>query len=346
MQFKNFFDAAGHAESNRQKAESGATVERQQFGSIDPALFKYFFDLQVNLEKERESGGENMNYHTYARRMWEKLIGDINPQNEEFFHQFENTMILGLHKIDMKPMVYEHVTEQLAALVKQYKESIKHLALWSTGDVEATGYQVGKVSSSGIIKGFSKALKNELPEGTVGEFMKEKTSYLVADNKFKAFTEYVTEALNKHHDEEIKIVIIEDSRKNFDKAREALVKDLGEKASKVQIIPIWVTYSREGQQAEKKALSPDEKLKLEKQKVNLNAINSFKDLLNTKHFESIFKDAHVFVDFDGVIGDNISMREEQARATYDALMGAVISNTGMTEQEIINKMKSKIQTLA
>jgi hypothetical protein len=344
MQFKNFFEAAGHAKANRQKAESNLTLDRGgQFGPVDPALVKYFFDLQAKIEKEGEQSGGGMDYHIFARRMWEELVGEIDQQNEKLFHQFENALIFGLHSIDMKPLVYEHVTEQLAALIKQYKESIKHLALWSTGDVTVTGYQAGKINSSGIIKRFSKTLQAELPEGQVGEFMKEKTSYMVADNKFKAFTEYATEALRKNPDENLKIVIVEDSKKNFDKAREYLEKDLGEKATKVQIIPVWVTYSREGKLDEAKAISPDEKQKLEELKISLNSINDFGELLNTERFGDILKDAHLFVDFDGVIGSNIPMREEQAKVTYGALMQTAILSTGSTEQELVEKMKSRIK---
>jgi hypothetical protein len=345
MEFKNFIKARNQAKEHKQKAEQGAKVENEQkFTDIDPKIFKYFFDHQYKIEKGAASTGKGgMDYHIYARRMWEELIGDVNPENQEFFNQFENSMILGLHKIDMEPLVYEHVVQSLAELVKKYQKNLKHLALWSTGDVEGTGYQVGKVDSSKIVQAFKKALKTELPKGQAGEVMKEKTSFLVLDNKLQALVQYATKALETNHDEKLKIVIIEDSRKNFEKVQNALVGELGDKYKQVELIPIWATYSREGQQAEKKASSsPDEKSSLKIQKEYLNAINSFDELLDTDRFESIFKDAHVFVDFDGVIGNNIQMREEQAKAIYGALMQAAISSTGLTEQELVEKMKSKI----
>jgi hypothetical protein len=345
MQFKNFIEARKQAKEHKQKAEKGAEVGNgQKFGNMDPVIFKYFFDHQYKIEKGAAATGKGgMDYHIYARKMWEELIGDINSENQEFFNQFENTMILGLHKIDMEPLVYEHVAQSLTELVKKYQNNIKHIALWSTGDVEGTGYQVGKVESSKIVQAFHKALKIELPREQVGKIMKEQTSFFVLDNKLQALVQYATEALETNQGEKLKIVVIEDSRKNFEKVQNALVGELGDKYKQVELIPIWATYSREGQQAEKKASSsPDEKSSFKIQKEYLNAINSFDELLDTDRFESIFKDAHVFVDFDGVIGDNIQMREEQAKAIYSTLMRNAILSTGLTEQELVEKMKSKI----
>lgn len=345
MEFKNFLEARKHAKEHKQKAKQGAEVEnRQKFMDIDLKIFKYFFDHQYKIEKGAEATGKGgMDYHVYARRMWEELIGDINSENQEFFQQFENTMIANLHGIDMQPLVYEHVVQSLAELVKKYQKNIKHISLWSTGDVEGTGYQVGKVETSKIVQAFHKALKIELPREQVGKIMKEQTSFFVLDNKLQALVQYATKALETNNDEKLKIVVIEDSRKNFEKVRNALANELGEKYKQVELVPIWATYSREGQQAEKKASSsPDEKSSLEKQKGELNAINSFEELLDTNRFESILKDAHVFVDFDGVIGDNIQMREEQAKTIYNALMQPAILSTGLTEQELVEKIKNKI----
>ncbi|MFA6000225.1 MAG: hypothetical protein WC783_04620 [Candidatus Paceibacterota bacterium] len=342
MQFRNFSEAHRHAKDNKRKAEPGAEREGGQFASVDPKIFKYFFDHQSKIEKEGERVGSGMDYHLYARNLWEDLIGEIDQENEELFQQFKNTMIVGLHEIDMRPMVYGHVQENLAQLVRQYIGLIRHIALWSTGDVEATGYQVGKISSSQIIKDFHKALKAELPNGQAGDFMREKTSYFVADNKFASLSNYVVGEIDKNPNKDLKIVIIEDSKKNFDKVKETLARNLGEYASRVQVIPIWVTYSREGTQDEEKAVTPEEKDKLAETKSTLNAIHSFAELLDEPRFGSVLQDAHVFVDFDGVIGNNIAMREEQARVIYGALMNAGIKATGLSEKELVEKIKDNI----
>ncbi len=343
MEFPNFIKANKHASTHREKANTSGTIleDFSQYKDIDPSLHKYFFDHQFKIEK---SG--NMDYHVYARTIWEQLIGEITPDNQKSFESFENSMIIGLHNIDMTPHVYDHVTESLAGLIAKYQKSVKNVALWSTGDVEATGYQIEKINRSKIIMSYYKALKSELPKEEAGKIMREKTSYMVADNKFKGLAEYSLNAIEKNPNEKIKIVILEDSRGNFDKAPRVLAEALGDKASQVEIIPIWATYSREGQQAESKAVSSyDATTNLIKQKENLNAINTFRNLLDENRFGPIFEGAHVFVDFDGVVGNNISMRDEQAKVIYNALMTATISNTGLTEKEISEDIKSKINSL-
>lgn len=235
MEFPNFLKANKHASAHREKANaSGAgQVDLEQFENIDPVIHKYFFDHQFKVEK-----GGNMDYHTYARTMWEQLIGDITPQNQKSFESFESSMILSLHNIDMEPHVYKHVTENLAGLISKYQKSVKNVALWSTGDVEATGYQVEKINKSNIIKFYYQALKAELPKEEASSILREQTSYMVADNKFKGLAEYAKNALEKNPDEKLKIVIIEDSRGNFEKASKSLGEALGDKASQIEIAPI------------------------------------------------------------------------------------------------------------
>ena len=143
---------------------------------------------------------------------------------------------------------------------------------------------------------------------------------MVDDDKFERLVDHVGDI--SKNEENINLVIIEDSVKNFDKVKQALVARFGEGIlDRVKITPIWAAYSRERQNARKKAgESPEGAAEYSQKTKNLEVIDSFAQLLDRERFDGIFKNAHVFVDFDGVIGDNVAMREEQARATYQALI--------------------------
>lgn len=345
MKFPNYIESLKKARRHKNEAqgELGGQKTKDNVEEVDPVLFKYFFDHQFKMEKHGEiKKGGGIDYHTYARKMWEDLIGPITSENEEFFKRFTNQLIVNLHEIDMEPLVYEHISSNLTEIIGKYK-NLNHVALWSTGDVEGTGYQVAKVVNSKIVGAFHKALKTNLSSSTSGEFLKDKTSFLVTENKVQALVEYALSFLEKNPDKKIKIVIIEDLRKNFDKVKDALQTALGEKFSKIEIIPIWATYSREGKKAEEAALiSPQDVNKLSEQKNELNSISTFEDLLDTSRFGKIFDDAHVFVDFDGVIGDNTKMREEQAKAIWSALHGPALESTGFSPQSLLDRIKTNI----
>lgn len=347
MEFRNFSEAKKHLLAKKKEAENMGTLDNPATESlvIDPVIFKYFFDLQGAIEKSGTANGAGMDYHLYAREMWNKLVGDITPETQIIFDQFESVLISGLHNIDMTEHTYEHVTSSLASLIDKYQNSVAHVSLWSTGDVESTAYQVGKILKSKIVQLYHKALKSVLSKEEVAETIKHKTSFSVADNKFLDLTEHVKKQLEKSSSEKIKVVIIEDSVGNFDKAKKALITSLGENYSKVEIYPIWVTYSREGiQLKEKVETSPEAATKLASHTKDFNAINDFSELLDADRFGDMFRDAHLFVDFDGVIGNNITMRNAQGAATYKAFIESAKKATGMNEEDLVNSIKKKIES--
>src|SRR3989344_5835143 len=218
MQFK-LVEALRHARTKRKEVKESAGPDLSEgFETVDPVLFKYFFDLQGRLEKEGASKGGGMDYHAYAERMWQELIGDINSENTEIFKQFENSLISNLHEIDMNPLVYSHVTESMATLIKKYQKSLTHLSLWTKGDVVPSGYQVSKIESSEIINSYHKALKSEFNnKDEVENILRNKTSYMVADDKLASMMDYAEKIFQMEPDKELKIVVIEDSRENFEK---------------------------------------------------------------------------------------------------------------------------------
>lgn len=186
------------------------------------------------------------------------------------------------------------------------------MAIWTTGDNAATGYQPAKIARSGIISAFVKAVKANHGDVT-------KTEAIISDNKF--------DELAKHLESQeglTKLVIIEDSRSNLRKVTNmaAAINETRPEGSKIEFLPVWAAYSREGIQA---------KAKGEKEEA-FYVIDSPKDLLDDRFYE-VFRGADVLVDFDGVIGNNLTMREAQARVKYNVLVGAVMERNRVDPEQ-------------
>lgn len=298
-----------------------------------PELTSYFFSLQGAVEKQGP-----MNYQLYATQLWERLIGSEGEHSEGFRH-FEGTLISSLHDIDMSKMVYSAVTDSIAGLVKAYGDTVRAVGIWSTGDVTATGYQLSKVERSGVREAFFGSF---VIRSVRWDYVRNKTFYMVHDDKFSGLTTYVAEKIEAEPDAPLKVVIIEDSVKNFAKARVALDKRFG--SGRVNVVPVWFTGSREGQAAiaKAKAGGVEAQTTLEKQKSELHGIDSFNELLDIERFGDLLADGHIMLDFDGVVGDNIAMRVEQARVTYNALLEGAQIATGMSVKELAERFEAAL----
>ena len=354
---RDFISAAADAARNRK----GLTEYDPSIEPVEPSpdLSKYFFELQSEVEKEGD-----MDYNKYATRLWEKFME--NEQTDSVgFDNFRGQMITGLHGIDMSKMLAPDISDTMPELVAKNRGRIKSLNIWSTGDVAATGYQDAKISKSGIVR----TLISNLQE--VGDdrderhnFIRDTTNYIVADDKFEKLAAFV-EAHEKddetgaplkveahEKDDEtgppLKIVIIEDSSGNFEKVDKLLKEKID--AGKVVIKEIWFTGSREGREAQKKVdklvedgseEAEDAVEELKKKKKDFNSIETFDELLDEDRFGTIFDGAHVMVDFDGVIGDNVTMREHQAEVIYNALLRGAAAETGRAIQYLDAKFKDK-----
>lgn len=322
------FDASSSA-----LGENNGLFSTDQDLQVPQNVFKEFFKLQSLVEKEG-----NMDYHIYANLLWDKMFGNEETENDQQARSiFENTMITGLHSIDMKKIVYPHVTDNLEALIGVRGDAVKEVILWSTGDVVATGYQTAKIERSGIIKKYMRVLRNSSQDAFRQQM--RKTGYMVDDNKFERLVDHVGQI--GRDEEKIKLVIIEDSINNFSKVENALKEKYGEDfMSRVSLAKVWAAYSREGQDARKKASeSPEGAVEYAGKTKGLQVIDSFAQLLDQERFGETFADAHVFVDFDGVIGDNIGMRVEQARVIYSALVEGGLKK-GLSLDEIEQKINA------
>ena len=351
---RDFISAAADAARNRE----GLTGYDPSIEPVEPSpdLSKYFFELQSKVEKEGD-----MDYNEYAARLWRKFM-QTEPTDSAGFDNFRGQMITGLHGIDMSEMLAPDLSDTMPKLVENNLGRIKSLNIWSTGDVAATGYQDAKIAKSGIVRNLFSNLqkpvldrderrKPVLDRDERRNFIKDKTNYIVADNKFEKLAAFVE--AHEHDDETgapLKIVIIEDSSGNFEKVDKLLKEKI--EAGKVVIEKIWFTGSREGREAQKKvddlvqADSADAQAasdELDQKKARLNSISTFHELLDEERFGAIFDGAHVMVDFDGVIGDNVTMREHQAEVIYNALLNGAATETGEAIPDLDAKFNAKLQ---
>ena len=303
-------EAAAHMHTPRENANLDV-IER---GS---KAYDRIFKIQTNIEAKG-----HMDYRAYARDMWQFVTGTPPDDKNPNYLALEGGIIANLHDIPMEELVYPHVVESVAGLIKEYRDSIAHISLWSTGDVESTAYQSAKIYSSEIVQKFRQALITQLGPKEGRRMLQENTRWEVADNKFKNLVAYMGAVLAAN-DGPVKVIIIEDSVKNFTTARTYFDQAFGSDSERIKIIPIWATYSREGQQAKEKSKTSGTEPQFEETVRGLNGIASFSELLDTQRFGEILKDAHVFVDFDGVIGDNLRMRDAQASAILSAAVDAL-----------------------
>lgn len=291
-----------------------------------------------------------MDYHQYARQLWCNLVvgSDVSPtvfKDDPVFTNFEANLIVGLLDIQASKHIYAELPNVMEDVVGKYGRNIARVAIWSKGDVTATAYQDIKIARSRVITALNKALGSQYGEEEAKRFRAEKIAYLVSDDKFKVLEEYLQRLTGQ-----AKLVVIEDSRSNLRKVKELVdvINQTRPAAHQIDYIGIWATYSREGINARKAAeVNPDKQQQFESDRSLYHAVDSPSELADSR-FESIYNGAHIMVDFDGVIGDNVKMRQMQAQATQNALLAAMMVRGGVdidkAEENIINNLR-KLHTV-
>jgi len=283
--------------------------------------YDYIFALQVRTEKGLDKAGNKvreakMDYRQFAREMWQELVDPLGNFEHPAFQQFEQDLISGLHSIDMHALIYEDVREGMDTLVRKLSPVIRKAILWSKGDISATGYQVLKIKSSQIILDTMIKVSEVLGEEEGRKQFRERTEYMVADDKMGRLREYF-EAMKAKEEKPVKVAVVEDSRENLDRVQALLDEVFGDNG--VAFEPVWAAYSREGQAYKRKhetgEISDDD---YESERAIYNAIDQFSDLQNPRMLERL-QEAELIIDFDGVIGDNVRMRNVQSQIISAAL---------------------------
>jgi hypothetical protein len=338
---KSFREARTLARNKRHSISQEADSVISPTYSVPPEMFGYIFNLQGHIEQQGA-----MDYRKYAEIMWEELVK--RDSRSSGFEVFRENMIVGLHQINMRDLIFPHLSKNLEQLIEAYQYEVKSVNIWSTGDVLATGYQPGKIDKSGIIRDFISAVARNSSQGK-RDFVKEKTAYLVDDDKFSRLVEFAETKFEENPEQQLKIVLIEDSSGNFAKARKALDDKFG--AGKTEVIPIWFVGSREGltqadslsdllEQGSDEYWGDNEAF--EKKKTDLNAIATFGELLDKDRFRPLLNGAHVMVDFDGVVCDNVKMRQRQASVIYNSLLNGVVTETGDRKELVAQMVNSSL----
>lgn len=293
-------------------------IRPEDHSEIPEDVFTLFFTLQAECEKNG-----TMNYREYVSRLWQEAFGnDCRPEGAPY-QQFEANIVRGLHSIPMNDLVYDDIrgTEKMRELIRALYDKAVAVLLWSAGDNESTGYQDAKISSSRTVHDFIKGMRDE---GHIQDI--KKTKYLVGDKKFDLLRTYLEEKKSRGEDF-IKLSVIEDSRKNID-AVTALAKEIfGDQG---EAIPVWATYSREGKKEREKNAE-----KFAAEKARYNGIDSFSELVSADWQERL-KGTELLVDFDGVIVDNVRMRNAQAQVKWQSILEAARS-LGISENQLFKK---------
>ena len=278
--------------------------------TVPPEMYQYFFDLQVQVERTGR-----MDYHAYCERLWAQYMNE--HVDEAAYRQFEANLIRNLQLIDMHKVVEDDVhAEKLVSAFGDLIPDVRQLIVWSTGDVSTTGYQDLKIARSGVARELHKALGsifNDPKEAR--EYMRTRTRYIVADDKKGAIKDY-WEGVRSLGLEPKHIVVVEDSLKNLGQMRQLVAEVFGDA---VQYVPVWATYTRAGHNARREMSDEDYADLCEE----MNAIDRFSDLNIIGSSKSLdLASTDVVIDFDGVLADNIRMRNAQAQVIYDAIVAA------------------------
>lgn len=295
------------------KARGEPIRSRNERALSESAFYTYTLNLRLEIEK---SGG--MDYRLLAERLWLKLYGARGSAESRPYNIFVNSMIARIHNEPVRDLLYPHVQTAMPELIKRYKDAIVHVSLWSQGDVSRTGRQVSKVENTNVVSQFMHAAAATTKRGADRRAFLEKTGYDVADDKFKNITDYAGQQLTKNPGR-LKLVIIEDRVGNFGTVKERIQTELGAKAAeRVDIVPIWAVYSHRGSEEKARETAEGREDAFAEKKRTYNAIESFDDLLDEGRFRGIFHGAHLFVDFDGVIVNDATMRQLQTDAIFSA----------------------------
>ncbi len=268
------------------------------------------FQLQVEIEKTLDG----MNYYEYAKRLWRMYFGDGISAEGKIYDVFESNLIVGLHNIDMRTLIYVGVLNSMPGMISKLQDKVKGVILWSKGDVNFSGYQNAKIRSSRINMKFIRALYgvNGRDQKKSRNFIYNKVEYMVENDKIGALRNFLM-GRRSEGEEKIKLVVVEDSLSAFDKVARIALEVFGE--GNFTLVSIWAAYSRAGENAKKdgsyEGLSVG----------NHNTITDFAELAGDEWADDM-DDAYLLVDFDGVVCDNVRMRRAQSQVIYNAILVA------------------------
>lgn len=300
--------------------------EHSHFESVHQALYKIFFDLQSQIEREAKDTGV-ISYIRYAELLWAKLG---QSKDDPRYAEFQSALVREMKHVPMSDLVDRALQypDQLRALL-QLPGSI---ALWTTGDASVTKYQRWKVLQSRVGENIQSVMGDDFPSSlTPRSFLKDGAAAaergrivsIVADDKMESLRNHLRTSRPS------KVVVIEDSRKNIDTVR----KLVAEIDPSITVHSAWYTSTREGSELRK-----SDEVAFAEAAGKYSGISSMAELLDAR--ERIQPDDQTLwlVDFDGVVADNIAMRERQMEAKMSAIQS--VFPAMKTEEDVLTALKS------
>ncbi len=293
-------------------------------------IAEILFSLQGKIEKS----SHGMDYELYAQHLWKRLGLELIDPN---YANFANQLIKKLKAIDMSDCLHKDL------LAEDSEETIRSLVvlpgqkmLWSKGDSVHTGNQRAKWLKSQLGPRVAKVINNSsetvLPKSELRNFYKspkkqgqanfgsQTFDWIVAEDKLTEVEYYLddTEKIPK------RIIVVEDSISNLDEMKKVCERH------GIEFYPVWITSSREGQKME-----AEDSKKFQEMCQEYNGTSHLSQIPTLNHEAD--SDTLWLYDFDGVLGDNIKMRERQ----LEVKLQAIKEHTGLTEdQEIWNRLNT------
>jgi len=272
-----------------------------------------------------EPAGER-DFPKYASAVWRDFF-QKKPEGGEY-EAFKSEFIGQLMDMDFQGMVYPEIWTVFPEFLEKYADKIKKVMLWSIGDVTPSGLQPAKIYRSGIIDHCYKHLIEYIPEGESRDYIKDKTGYMVADDKFQRLDQFLKDTLSDHPEGSIKIVALDDAKHNFE-AIERIIEKQGAKKERIEFIPIWAQYGQNLKEEE------------------LNTINSITDLLDEKRFAGILENAYLLVDYDGVISDNKQLLLGYIKAFFSSMVSYAAKQKQMPLDQarrfVLERLRNKLE---
>lgn len=272
-------------------------LELVNLEKVPPDASERFFRIQEEIEADLQRGG--MNYFRFSRQLWEAFLGGEPDVESPEYKEFEAIVVVGLQRFTTKGLIYPEIEADLSSVLEQVYPQVERLALWSRGDTTHTGYQLSKLTLSGLQNKWLRALISKFGRTEAKKLIQEKTSILIGEEKNLALEKMIQEP------GVVKLLVVEDSLNNL-----ATTRELARKHG-LPHTGLWAAYSREG----KKILGTQ---KYQEAEAQWTVLHSPAELVSCA-LDSDLQNATVVIDFDGVLGNNVWMREQQSRVFWTAI---------------------------
>lgn len=277
-------------------------LELLPYAGIPPEIVANFFSLQERIERDIDNGG--MDYFRFSRELWGIFFNDAPDIGSPAYKEFEAIVVLGLEKFTTKELLYPEIKTHLNDIIKAIYPVVERMILWSRGDAHHTGYQTSKMVRSGLKNTWLRSLLHFGNDGA-RELIRDKTSIIIEEEKNSPLERLLDSTKPGS------LVVIEDSLKNLETTHE-LARGRG-----VPHTGVWAAYSREGARlhGSEKYKEAASRWKVLSSPSELVAYASSPDL----------QGATLVLDFDGVLGNNTWMRQQQSRVFWTAIAHCSLS---------------------